>query len=230
MSVFQSSFLFSLLSTFPTFILMVLRTMKTNQYTCKKCDYSVDHPVDNCPVCDAVFYWMVRPVEVISEEQKARYVAKMNSMMEEPNNTSYLLHGDRVWLPHSFWQRFPSGDPLSQFKWIKDLQLVQYRKNAGEEKSTEQVLSSEGSEFDTNPSLQVIGSDAKDPRSSDSFHPIQTARSETSFFRDFLGPISVGLALILFAAAYFSLTMGRQLNLADSNQMHDSKNNVELQP
>jgi len=193
--------------------------MEVNQYTCKKCDYSMDHPIDSCPVCGAIFYWLIRTKQPVNELVKSTYLSEMSELMDCPIDPVYVFHGGKIWLPHSFWHRYPGGDPLSRFPWIHDLQLVQYKKNAGESKTSAFKDKTDMNVFDTNPQLPVIkkqpsgivkSASDRVPVTRDS--PVTSVSGLRSALLAFRGPVSVGLFFVLMALAYFTICLGVQKN------------------
>ena len=202
--------------------------MEVNQYTCNKCDYSVDHPIDTCPVCGAVFYWLVRASRDLDQAEKDQFQAEMDRLMEGRISAEYMFHGGKIWLPHAFWHYHPTGDPLKLFSWIQDLQLVQYKKSAGKSIVSEGQKAKKTTGYDTNPgekrtSLAVTASarepiqvERKPPAGRIGTHRVFLQRINV-FFRALVGPVSLALFLILMACAYFFICMGYQKNQKDRN-------------
>lgn len=196
--------------------------MRVNQYTCNNCDYSVDHPIDACPVCGAVFYWLIRTKGPVNDQQKADYLEWVQSNFESQTDSSYIFHGGKVWLPHAFWHSFPSGEVLQDMGWIDSLQLVQYKKSHSRRVEAEPLHEESGKGYDTNPGVPVpdlakpipLEDSAKEPdeKPSRKTSPETSSTSGPSFLRTYLGPVSLGLFLALLGFSWFFIVLGQHRN------------------
>ncbi|PIE89547.1 MAG: hypothetical protein CR997_10655 [Acidobacteria bacterium] len=188
--------------------------MESKQYTCNQCECSVDQPVDNCPVCHSVFYWLLKTKREVSPQERDLYAAAMRASFGPKTGNDFIFHGGRIWLPHSFWQKNSTRELLNQFDWIEDIVLIQYKKSSTKKKREDGVLLQESLLFDSNAKRTVVNSqDLSETQKN------QT-RSRSFGLRPILGPLSVGLFLVFIAAAYFVLMVGKQRNL-----MHNREHN-----
>ncbi|MCB1053151.1 MAG: hypothetical protein H6510_00045 [Acidobacteria bacterium] len=207
-------------------------------YTCKVCDYGMDHPVDSCPICGEPFYWMVVPRVPLHEAQIIAFLQTMEDITQGEISRNFLNHGKQLWLPYTFWQLDPHGEVLNTFPWISEIRLVQHenpeKRSFFEEKDPEE----DGrSEFDTQP-LKVrkplpkaSPEPAIGPRHLPASqrlrapisarHPKQAGLAWGRMF----APCMVALMLILLALSYFNL-----LHYRNENQIRSRPNDRAILP
>lgn len=103
---------------------------------CNACQYSLNHPVDVCPICNEQFYWLVVPRYTLDEAEIQDYCSRMTQLTEGRITEAFLTHGGHLWLPHNFWECDPNGISLKTLTWVDRVKYFQHATAEGADQPT----------------------------------------------------------------------------------------------